>query len=197
MANKGKKQTVEHIAKRIATRRANDTYKHSDETRAKIASMKIGVKQSSETLKKRSVSLKAYYALHPEKSEDRARSMRDLHASGKSFSRGKHWKKTEDQLKNVRGEKNPSWKGGIVPLYTKIRNSKEYSDWRNDVFKRDNYTCRECGATKVVLNADHIKPFAYYPELRFVLDNGRTLCVPCHKETDTFAGRAKKLAISS
>lgn len=89
------------------------------------------------------------------------------------------------------GINNPQWKGGITPLNHKIRESKEYKQWRKSVFERDNYTCIKCGAKNglgktVKLNADHIKRFAQYPELRFELSNGRTLCEPCHRKTDTY-----------
>ena len=43
---------------------------------------------------------------------------------------------------------------------------------------------------KLAYNADHIKPFAYFPELRFDINNGRTFCVPCHRNTDTYGRRA-------
>ena len=62
---------------------------------------------------------------------------------------------------------------------------KSYRDWRKAVFERDNFECIWCGSTEN-LNADHIKPFAYFPELRFAIDNGRTLCKKCHRKTDTW-----------
>ena len=86
----------------------------------------------------------------------------------------------------MRGEKNSNWKGGVTPIYKKIRESFEYEEWRTKVFERDLYTCQFCGQIGGYLNADHIKSFASYPDLRFELSNGRTLCVPCHKKTFTY-----------
>ncbi len=97
--------------------------------------------------------------------------------------------KWRDKLK---GENCHWWKGGITPINIKIRSSLEYKIWREAVFKRDNYTCIWCGGNKSgTLNADHIKPFAYFPELRFAIDNGRTLCIDCHNTTDTYLKRLK------
>ena len=85
------------------------------------------------------------------------------------------------------GEKHYLWKGGKNSETKRARNSYEYQQWRTAVFQRDNYTCIWCGNNKSGnLNADHIKQFAYFPELRFDINNGRTLCIDCHKKTDTY-----------
>lgn len=84
------------------------------------------------------------------------------------------------------GENHWNWKGGKTREQERIRKSIEYKLWRTAVYERDDYTCQECGKRGVALNADHIKPFSQYPELRFDLNNGRTLCVECHKKTDTY-----------
>lgn len=95
-----------------------------------------------------------------------------------------------------RKEKHWNWKGGINPINDTIRKSTEYKLWRKSVFERDEYTCVWCGQAGGDLNADHIKPFAFFPELRFAIDNGRTLCVPCHRTTNTYGNRMKNTVTS-
>jgi transposase len=68
----------------------------------------------------------------------------------------------------------------------RLRHSQYYKNWRTEVFKRDNYTCQECGKKNCYLEAHHIKPFSKYPELRFEISNGITVCRNCHAEIDSF-----------
>ncbi len=89
------------------------------------------------------------------------------------------------------GPLSSKWEGGKTSKAKLIRGSVMYREWRETVFKKDNWTCVWCGTKsgnghKVLLNADHIKPFALYPESRFDINNGRTLCIPCHRATETF-----------
>lgn len=94
---------------------------------------------------------------------------------GKKFPRGKdHW----------------NYKKG--PSKDRRLSDPFYRDWRTEIFKRDNYTCIFCGINGGLLNADHIKPWALFPELRYSLENGRTLCLPCHRKTPTYGGRTRK-----
>jgi len=84
-----------------------------------------------------------------------------------------------------RGEQNPMWKGGARSERKVAMGRYEYKHWRSSVFKRDNYTCVICGVKGGYLEADHIKPWSVYESLRYSVDNGRTLCKPCHIKQPT------------
>lgn len=87
---------------------------------------------------------------------------------------------------DLKGENHPMWKGGINRIKTDneiSRNSRKYllSLWSNEVKVRDNWTCQICHDRNSKLNSHHIKSFKYFPNDRFDIDNGITLCVECHK----------------
>ena len=83
------------------------------------------------------------------------------------------------------GNKNPNWKGGIANKLNVLRHTPEYSEWRMSVYRRDWFECQICGDTSGKINANHIKRFVDYPELRYKTSNGITLCVDCHRKRVT------------
>lgn len=85
-----------------------------------------------------------------------------------------------------KGENHYNWQGGITPENRRIRRSIQFRLWRQAVFARDNWICQKCNKKGGKLHAHHIKSFAEYPELRFAIDNGLTLCKNCHEKTDNY-----------
>ena len=144
------------------------------EMKTKLSLAHLGIKPTQETLLKRS------------------KAMKDRYRNGLVTVKGMTWKLSEEARRNHslssrKGEKAWNWKGGVTSVNKKIRNSLEFRLWRESVFARDNWTCRICkkrGGQD--LHPHHIRPFALYPELRFSVDNGQTLCVSCHKKTDSY-----------
>lgn len=82
------------------------------------------------------------------------------------------------------GENSPCWKNDV--MYERAeRATHRYIEWRKSIFDRDKYTCQKCflrnGNGKVViLHAHHIKNWNDYPEVRFNVENGITMCQSCH-----------------
>lgn len=75
------------------------------------------------------------------------------------------------------GAEHPLFKGDAARR--KDRRGR-HGAWARAVISRDQATCQRCSATGVELHAHHIKSFEHYPELRWELSNGMTLCHRCH-----------------
>lgn len=83
---------------------------------------------------------------------------------------------------HMRGEKHPNWKGGVDKEHTRIKQTKQYKEWRDKVYRKWYWTCQDCNkhCNRKQIVAHHIKTFAEYPKLRFRVSNGLVLCRPCH-----------------
>jgi len=114
---------------------------------------------------------------------------------GKHFSPENEFKKGQKpnggfktRFKN--GKEHPLWKGGISSLYDKIKQTNKYKLWRDEIYKRDYWTCQICGkyCKKGDIIAHHKKSFSEYPKLRFDINNGITLCRNCHAKIHNYHG---------
>jgi hypothetical protein len=107
--------------------------------------------------------------------------------AGKKSQENGTYKKT---LKKWRDEGGRSWNFGM--RFQEPNNRLERARFKNQirelVLERDNYKCCRC-ESKDNLQVDHIQSWSEYVELRFDINNCRTLCMECHYEI-TY-GRAK------
>jgi len=116
----------------------------------------------------------------------KTRQFKGIHCSPDTeFKKGNHYSPKTEWKQNdprITGENHHQWKGGISSLYEGIRHGQEYRLWAESVYKRDKFTCLRCDihCQRKNIIAHHVKPFADYPDLRFNVDNGITLCRACH-----------------
>jgi len=175
-SRKGYKQTPEHVAKRTAAVRLA---LQRPEVKAKMVGHECSPETRSKIGAANSIKLKG-------------RKLSDAHRANMSKERIERWKrwKADPVLMAARKEKlskalkgkytgalGSQWKGGVTQGQ---RESRPCWAWHDAVLKRDNYTCQICDQYGGDMHVDHIKPWAEYPELRFEVLNGRTLCRPCH-----------------
>ena len=96
--------------------------------------------------------------------------------------------------KRFSGIGNPAYVDGLGRARAGKRNQDRrnlsYRLWRKAVFDRDKYACVMCGSKGCELHADHIIPYSVASNKRLSVENGRTLCAPCHRATPTYARRA-------
>ena len=81
------------------------------------------------------------------------------------------------------GDRNPAWKGGLEfrKPSEKKHESSRYMGWMFSVKNRDRWKCRiENAGCHGKLEAHHILNWVDYPELRYEVNNGITLCHAHH-----------------
>ena len=91
-----------------------------------------------------------------------------------------------EYMKTKKGSDHPKYNPNLTDE-ERLKNRNRMSDgdfrtWANLIKERDNYTCQICAKHGVNLNAHHLNAWKSFPEQRFDLDNGVTLCTDCHKE---------------
>lgn len=103
---------------------------------------------------------------------------------GKTYKHSKSYNISEKERERKRqaasGANSNFWKGGITSR--SIILSRECSrKLSKKVFKRDKYTCQQCGDTRNQLNAHHIIPLYEDLNQAMNMNNLVTLCISCHK----------------
>ena len=93
-----------------------------------------------------------------------------------------------------KGKNHWNWKGGISPVEKSLRQSEVYNNWRKSVYARDYWTCQHCLIKQKNPVAHHIKTWKEYPELRYEITNGMTLCRPCHKKVHSEMGMTTRFS---
>lgn len=145
-------------------------WKHSDEVKEKMRQSKLGDK-------------------NPVKREG----VREKISASKKANPTRYWlgktrkpvsQETREKLRKAHsGENHYNWKGGITSIKHRLRSSSLWVAWRTSVFERDEFTCRECSAKGVYIEPHHIIPLCESVEGAYDINNGITLCRPCHLKT--------------
>lgn len=198
-ARKGKKQTREHIEKRMVHHRGK---KRSVETCERVrravqtrydAGVLMGFKSfkmSPESHQKVSDALRG--RPNPAQSERMKNNNPMKRESVSSRRRGENHPSRREEVRNrikesmkglFVGEKNPNWKGGITArkiINRKVVGSYTEREWE-DLKKRHLYRCLCCGRfePEIRLEKDHVVPISLGG--LNIIENIQPLCVHCNR----------------
>ncbi len=169
-------------------------FRHSEESKEKIRLKKLG-KTYQGTIE---ASKKRTGEKHPrwvERVEQECKSCHEIFikriTDKKEFCNKRCWYDYKDKPPSkakgkpryeLRGKGNGSWIEDRTQLAKRQeRGDSAYRDWRSKVKKRDKYRCRinnqDCSGNTI---AHHILSWRDYPELRYQINNGITLCQAHH-----------------
>ena len=104
---------------------------------------------------------------------------RKISEARKGFKMSKEQRKILSELK--KGSNHPNWKGGVKLENQRFRVTREYRNFLKKVLDRDKHFCKinnkDC---KGIIEVHHILNCMDYPELRYNINNGITLCKNHH-----------------
>jgi hypothetical protein len=156
----------------------------------------------SETTKRRISKNNGKYwvnKVRPDISKNMSIRNKELYSQGKIIGFKKCW---QDDMNFMRGENNPRWISDRTKLKKRDkRNDPLYKEWRRNVCLRDGFVCKinnkDCCKK---LEVHHILRWADYPELRYDINNGITLCKNHHprkkKEEERLSPYFKELLLT-
>ena len=174
-SHKGKKHSIETKEKMSKALIGNTRclgIKFSKERSEQLSRLKKGRIVSPETLKRMSLSSPKVW-LGKKFSEEHKKKI-GLSNLGKKMSEESKKKMSESKT----GEKNYGWYKDRTKLKKQDdRRSSAVHEWRKNVYNRDKFKCKfsnkDCDGR---IEAHHILNWEDFPELRYELDNGITLC---------------------
>lgn len=173
--------TKEIKQKRVETRKKNGWFKDIEEVKRRQKEAKRGCNPWNHFKNPDIVKEKIRNTLkgHPcYKSEERKKNI------SKAKTGGHLSEITKKKMSATRqGIQLKDWTEFLSPIRSRIYQSKNFDVWRRSIFQRDDWTCQDCYIKGGSLHAHHIRKFSKYPLLRFDVDNGITLCKPCHEKT--------------
>src|ERR1035437_2377024 len=184
------------------------SYKMTESHRKKISDSNKGKKMSLDACNKMSESKKRLKTVPPSNkgkvftSDHRAKISQSLKGNvGLGWMKGlQHKPETRKKISDaLKGEKGSNWQNGRTKSNTVIRQCFMYNLWRESVFKRDAFACKDCGKTNCYVEAHHIKKFSKIISENKItniseaqncselwdINNGITLCKECHNKTKT------------
>ena len=199
--NTGKKLSIEHRQKLSEAHKGQKAWNKGLKG-AQVAWNK-GIPWSEEFKLKSSESRKGkpnVNAIGIKRTEKQRKRISDAHIGQVAWNKGtigisngrpKGMSHTEETKRKISQATKAHYKAGGKPWNYVTGKSKTdrrkygtmvFNDWRMAVYERDRFICQMCSEKGKRLNCHHIKAFVSYPDLRFDIDNGVTLCEDCHME---------------
>ena len=196
---KGRKQSAQHIKKRI------ESLKRNGKLKGRVSNFK-GRKHTEEAIEKNRIAhlgnTNRRGGRHTVQAKEQMRQAK-LKNPIKYWLGKKRSQQTIDKIKKTKRknplirEKSARWKGGISSIIDCFRNGYQNRQWKSDVFTKDGYSCQKCflksHSSLVVHHIQSLSNLFYKNNITTLeqaetceelcnINNGIVLCSNCHDD---------------